>query len=217
MEFEFSKVLERILEKYNEVKGIYEDVMNLRGEDLKLPDNVAMPLARNHRVDRSRHPYDISVHFRKGDYEHHENIHIRKYVAAHIEYVKAFMEYRKYTFYLKIILDIKMYIDTNSEDLLYDNFHFGPENDYCSMYHMFRDADIIIQLPAREPYIQRDNLNYDEIMQLYSKQQKLDNEFYSNIFHTLIEKIRVYNFNWDSLHFDTVTFNENYDYVMRMV
>ena len=215
MDFDFSNMLKKLVEKYNETKEKYENVMNLRGEDLRLPDNVPMPLARNHGIDHMRFPYDISVHYREGDYEHNENVHIKKYVSAHIEYVKAFKEYRKYTFYLKIIIDIIMNIDNNREDLLYNNFHFGLENDYISMYHMFRDADIILQLPEREPYIE--GLNFQEMMKHYSLQKQKDNEFYSNIYHSLIEKIKVYDFNWDSLNFDIATFNNTYDRVMRII
>lgn len=212
MDFDLNQALILLVDKYNQSKSDYENFINLRSNDLKLPENIAMPLARNFAIDMINEPWEISTYYRENDYEHY-NQHVIKYIKTFNEYRKVFIKYRQFTFWIKTIIQIKNFLDNQEEHKLHsDYFVFNKNNNFASLYKMLEDVDQPI-IHQHIPIFNQPIINMNQLNE-YIQMEQIRGE---NIFKLIIDKIREHDINWNNYNFNYLEFNNSYIRVMRMI
>lgn len=212
MAFDLIQALQALVEKYNHSKSEYEQFMNLRGNDLNLPENIPMPLARNHGIDMVNEPWEISTHYRENDYVNY-NQHVQTYVNTFNEYREVFVTYRRFAFWIKTFITIKNCLDNQQENMLHsDYFVFNKNNNFASLYKMLED----VNQPSDQIHVHNFNqqvVNVAELMN-HLQMQKVHGE---NFYKLILDNINQNDINWDIYNFNTVDFNNSYERVMRLI
>jgi hypothetical protein len=212
MAFDLIQALQTLVEKYNQSKSDYENFMNLKGNDLNLPENIAMPLARNYGIDMINEPWEISTHYREQDYDNY-NQHVKTYVKTFNEYRDVFITYRRFTFWIKTFMSIKNYLDNQQENRLHsDYFVFNKNNNFASLYKMLED----VEQPIDQHNVQEFNQHVVNVADLmdHVRMQQVHGE---NIYKLIIDNIKELDINWDIYNFNIVQFDNSYERIMRLI
>ncbi len=212
MDFDTNQALKTLIEKYNQAKLAYENFMNMKGNDLKLPKNVAMPLARNHGIDMVNEPWNISTYYREKDYENY-NPQVIQYIKTFNEYREVFITYRRYTVWIKTFMTIKNFLNNQEENRLHsDYFIFNRNNNYATLYKMLED----VEQPADALQEFVFNQNIVNVAQLMNQVQIIQDQG-QNIYNSFINHLKNFNINWEQYNFNTIEFNNSYERIVRII